>query len=240
MVFGYDGYTCWVLTVKKQLVQMMCAVSAVVLTAVPCNMAMAQPNQDQFVLLRTSRGSILLRVFYSMVPYTAGSFLDLVNRGFYDGLSFHRVEDWVVQGGDPNGNGTGNFVDPETGNVRYLKLQVHPRLTHNQPGMVAMARSASPNSASCQFYILRRAMPQLNGKYAVFGKVVKGMGTVSMIRPGDRIVSASIVDPESLAPAGSGGGGSGGMRGAGDQAVPGVPEPPPKPLPPSPTGDAGF
>jgi peptidyl-prolyl cis-trans isomerase B (cyclophilin B) len=227
--------------VNKRFFQLTCAIAAAILVALSGTVATAQQKQDQFVLLRTTRGSILMRVYYSMVPYTAGNFLDLVNRGFYDGLTFHRVEDWVVQGGDPNGTGTGNYVDPETGNTRYLKLQVDSRLTHNQTGMVAMARSASPNSASCQFYILKRPMPQLNGKYAVFGKVIKGINTVGIIGRGDQILSARIVDPDTLQPVGSGGGGGdGGGSGGTQQAVPGVAEPTPKQLPPSPTGDAGF
>jgi peptidyl-prolyl cis-trans isomerase B (cyclophilin B) len=224
--------------VKSYRLFALCAAAAFFLSFVPSPSADAQQRQDQFVLLRTDRGNILIRVAYSMLPYTAGNFLDLVNRGVYNGLSFHRVESWVVQGGDPNGDGTGSFVDPETGRTRYLRLETHPRLTHNLPGMVAMARSSAPNSASCQFYILKRAMPQLNGKYAVFGRVIKGMGTVQAIGRGDRILSATIVDPETLQPAGSDGGGNEGPTT--QQAVPGVAEPPPKPAPPSPTGDAGF
>ena len=129
------------------------------------------------------------------MPYTAGNFLDLVESGFYNGLTFHRVENWVIQGGDPNGNGSGCATDPNTGAPKYLKLETNPRLNHNQPGMVAMARSNDPNSASCQFYILKSAMPQLNGKYAVFGKVVEGLHTVYAIRPGDRITNSYILHP---------------------------------------------
>lgn len=203
--------------------------------------ATAQQNgQDQYVLIRTNRGSILMRIYFSIVPYTAGNYLDLVSRGFYNGLNFHRVEDWVVQGGDPNGNGTGNFVDPETGRTRYLKLQTDRRLTHNQAGMVAMARSQDYNSASCQFYILKRPMPQLNGQYAVFGKVVKGMPIVYALRRGDVITSAQIVDPADYLGGGTGGGGGTGSGASATQAVPGVPDPPPPQAPPSPTGDAGF
>lgn len=134
-----------------------------------------------------------------MVPYTAGNFLDLVDSGFYNGLTFHRVENWVVQGGDPNGNGTGHFVDPATGQTKYLRLETHPLLNHNQPGAVAMARSQDRNSASCQFYILKSPMPQLNGQYAVFGKVLSGMNAVYSIGRGDRIISASILQPQAPA-----------------------------------------
>lgn len=161
------------------------------------NQVQSQGKQDQIVRLETSKGPITMRIFYSMVPYTAGNFLDLVDSGFYNGLSFHRVERWVIQGGDPNGNGSGNAIDPSTGSPRFLRLEIDRRLTHNQAGMVAMARSGNPNSASCQFYILKTPMPQLNGQYAVFGRVVDGMNAVYAIRPGDRILSASILQQQS-------------------------------------------
>jgi peptidyl-prolyl cis-trans isomerase B (cyclophilin B) len=168
---------------------------------------------DQTVILETTRGRIVMRVFNSLVPYTAGHFLKLVDSGFYDNLSFHRVENWVVQGGDPNGNGSGNYIDPNTGQPQFLRLECHPRLGHNQAGMVAMARSKNPNSASCQFYILKRPMPQLNGQYAVFGRVISGASAVMSMRPGDRIISASIY---------SGGGPRGEAVAPEDEAVPGA------------------
>jgi peptidyl-prolyl cis-trans isomerase B (cyclophilin B) len=158
--------------------------------------ALAQGG-DQFVLLQTTKGPITMRIFYSMVPNTAGNFLDLVDQGFYNGLTWHRVENWVIQGGDPNGNGSGHYMDPNTGQPKFLRLEINRNLGHNQAGMVAMARSADPNSASCQFYILKSPMPQLNGKYAVFGRVTNGMQTVYNIRPGDRILSATILQPQS-------------------------------------------
>ncbi len=191
---------------------------------------LAQQGQDQYVVIKTTRGPIMVRVYFSIVPYTAGNFLDLVSRGFYDGLTFHRVEPQLIQGGDPNGNGTGDFIDPETGRRRNIKLQIDRRLSHNQAGMVAMARTSDPNSASCQFYILKRAMPQFDGQYAVFGKVVRGLGSVDAIGRGDRIISARIVDPQ-------GGGSSGG--GSSNSAVPGVAEPRQQ-VPEGPTGDSGF
>jgi cyclophilin family peptidyl-prolyl cis-trans isomerase len=141
-----------------------------------------------------------MRIFYSMVPYTAGNFLDLVESGFYNGLTFHRVENWVVQGGDPNGDGSGNATDPNTGQPHFIRLETNPSLNHNQPGMVAMARSNSPNSASCQFYITKGAAPWCNGKYAVFGRVVGSMDAVYAMRVGDRIISATIVQPQNSNP----------------------------------------
>jgi peptidyl-prolyl cis-trans isomerase B (cyclophilin B) len=111
-------------------------------------------------------------------------------------LPFHRVEYWVVQGGDPNGNGTGNYVDPENGNPVFLKLETSPRLKHVGPGIVAMARGTALNSASCQFYITKKTMPSLDGKYAVFGQVVRGIENLFEIKPGDRIQRMTILGPE--------------------------------------------
>lgn len=164
----------------------------------------SEPGRDQFVRLQTTKGPIVIRVFYSIVPYTAGNFLDLVDSGFYNGLSFHRVENWVVQGGDPNGNGSGHFMDPNTGQPKFLRLEIHPQLNHNQAGAVAMARSQDRNSASCQFYILKSPMPQLNGQYAVFGRVVDGMNSVYAMGRGDRIISASILQQNNTAQSGGG------------------------------------
>ncbi|MBY0356881.1 MAG: peptidylprolyl isomerase [Candidatus Obscuribacterales bacterium] len=154
---------------------------------------------DQIVEMQTDKGPIVMRIYYSAVPYTAGNFLDLVERGFYNGLTFHRVESWCIQGGCPNGNGTGNYVDPGTGQPRFLKLEIHRGLSHSAEGIIAMARSQDPHSASCQFYILKAATPQLDGKYAIFGRVVAGMPTVFKIRPGDRILSAHILKKENPA-----------------------------------------
>jgi len=116
-----------------------------------------------------------------------------VQRGYYNGKTFHRVENWLIQGGCPIGNGQGNYVDPQTGQVRQIPLEINRNFGH-VPGAVAMARSNNPNSASCQFYILKKQMPQLNGQYAIFGGVVRGMDTVNRIGIGDRMIRASIID----------------------------------------------
>ena len=166
--------------------------------------APAQNGRDQIVVMQTTRGTIRMRIFYSVLPYTATNFLDLVESGFYNGLTFHRVENWVIQGGDPNGNGSGSAIDQNTGQPRFLRLEASPHLNHNQPGMVAMARFANNlNSASCQFYITKCPMPQLNGKYAVFGRVLDGMDAVYAMRPGDRIISASIMSQNNSQPSGN-------------------------------------
>jgi peptidyl-prolyl cis-trans isomerase B (cyclophilin B) len=204
--------------------------SLVVFFTIPIS-GLAQGAGDPVVLLQTTKGPIAIRVYARMVPNTAMNFLDLVSRGFYNGLSFHRVENWVIQGGDPNGNGTGVFVDPQSG-PRYLQLEINNMLKHNAAGVVAMARGKGANSASCQFYITKKASPALDGSYSIFGGVIQGMETVYNIQRGDRIVSAQIW----------GGGGGGGNRGGGGgggrpvarpQSGGGMPQG-------GPSGDSGF
>ena len=125
--------------------------------------------------------------------------MDLVQRGFYNGLSFHRYEPgFCVQGGDPLGNGTGGFKDPQSGAERRIKLEVNPsnpQLKHDAAGVVAMARSQDPNSASCQFYFTLGPASFLDGKYAVFGRVIDGLDVVKSLRKGDKMTKVSVLEP---------------------------------------------
>lgn len=163
-------------------------------------------------------GTITLKLDGNAAPLSAGNFADLVERGFYDGLTFHRVvkdpEPFVVQGGDPRGNGTGGFMDPETLRPRNIPLEIQvsgedsPRYNElidvvnsgvslslpHERGALAMARSQSPDSASSQFYIGLAALPNLDGRYAVFGSVVEGMELVDQIEVGDMIQSMTITE----------------------------------------------
>lgn len=129
------------------------------------------------VTINTARGQIVLEVYPDLMPITVANFDKLVQSGFYDGLKFHRVEDWVIQGGDPKGNGTG-------GPGWTIKLETHPQLS-NIRGALAMARAMHPDSAGSQFYILKKDATMLDGQYAVFGKVVEGMDVVDQIQIGD-------------------------------------------------------
>ncbi len=147
---------------------------------------------DPVVRLDTTKGTIFIRVFRGMVPTTANNFLYIVSTGFYSGKIFHRIENWCIQGGDATGSGTTNFVDPSTGQVRTIPLEINRSLRHSAGGVVAMARGPSENSASCQFYILKCPMNQLDGKYAIFGRVLSGMDAVMNMRRGDVIQSATI------------------------------------------------
>lgn len=131
-------------------------------------------------------GEVRIEFFPGDAPRTVESFVTLARKGFYDGLTFHRVvPGFVVQGGDPKGDGTG-------GPGYTLKAEFNRR--KHVRGTVAMARSQHPDSAGSQFYITFGPQPQLDGQYTVFGQVVAGMEHVDRIRVGDRMKSVRIVE----------------------------------------------
>jgi len=151
-------------------------------------------SKNPVVEMDTSKGLIKIEIFKDNAPITSENFLDLVGRGFYNGLSFHRYEPgFCVQGGDPQGNGRGGFVDPATGKERTITLEVTPKLRHSEAGMVAMARSNNPNSASSQFYFTLGPATFLDGQYAVFGKVISGLEVVKELRQGDKMDKVSVL-----------------------------------------------
>ena len=135
-----------------------------------------------------------MRLFSQYAPNTVQAFVQMVNSGFYNGLSFHRVvPGFCVQGGCPNGNGTGNYNSPGTNQPRFLKLEISPYLRHNAAGVLAMARTdLGTDTASCQFYITLGPQPSLDQKYTVFGGVLQGMDVVRSIAIGDKINSITI------------------------------------------------
>jgi len=153
--------------------------------------AQIQTNGDPIVTVQTSKGTITIRLFRQVAPITCKAFLEMVRSGFYNGLTFHRVEPgFVVQGGCPNGNGTGNYIPRGQTAPRFLPLETSPLASHNAPGVVAMARQPNNrDSASCQFYITLGPKRQLDSQYTVFGGVVQGMEVVQRISIGDRIVA---------------------------------------------------
>ncbi|EAZ89642.1 peptidylprolyl isomerase [Crocosphaera chwakensis] len=193
------------------------------------NQQVSQLNMDNYprlegnaVVEMTINGSpVTIEVKGEDAPITAGNFVDLVQRGFYDGLTFHRVvkdpQPFVAQGGDPQGTGMGGFVDPETKQERRIPLEIkleedekptyskalgqqgnrtamsQPVILKHERGAVAMARSGMPDSASSQFYFALSDLEFLNGDYAVFGEVTEGMDVVDSIQQGDRIDSAKVV-----------------------------------------------
>lgn len=136
--------------------------------------------------METDKGTITFTLHEDKAPNTTANFISLAESGFYDNLTFHRVEPgFVIQGGDPLGNGTGN-------SGQRIKLEIHPDLRHDRAGTVAMARSSDPNSASCQFYITLGPTAFLDDNYAVFGHVTSGQDVVEQIRRGDHIKSVTI------------------------------------------------
>ncbi len=135
-------------------------------------------------IIKTKNGNISFKFFPKDAPKTVERIVTLINQGFYSGLTFHRVvPGFVVQGGDPDGNGTGGSgvkLNAEFNQRRHIK------------GAVAMARSQDPNSADSQFYIVLEPQPHLDGNYTVFGQVTSGMDVVEKIIPGDKMLSVYI------------------------------------------------
>jgi cyclophilin family peptidyl-prolyl cis-trans isomerase len=134
--------------------------------------------ENPIVTLETGKGVITMELYPKNAPVTVANFLKLIGRKFYDGLSFHRyVEGFVIQGGDPSGDGSG-------GPGYTIKDEHKNGLTHVK-GAVAMARTMTPNSAGSQFYICLEKIPHLDNQYTVFGQVVQGMEVVLQLRGGD-------------------------------------------------------
>ncbi|MEG4227409.1 peptidylprolyl isomerase [Microcoleus sp. N9_B2] len=185
-------------------------------------MSAALPLTGKAIVVQVINGQpVTIEVDGTNAPITGGNFVDLVERGIYDGVMFHRVvrqpEPFVVQGGDPRSRdttipasqlGTGNFIDPDTNQGRFIPLEIKPQgaaqpvynqvvtqtpqLQHTR-GAVAMARSNALNSASSQFYFALDDLPFLDGNYAVFGNVIQGFETVNAVQQGDRISTAKVV-----------------------------------------------
>jgi peptidyl-prolyl cis-trans isomerase A (cyclophilin A) len=123
---------------------------------------------------QTNQGNFTVELFADRAPGTAKNFRDLADKGFYDGLTFHRViEGFMIQGGCPKGSGTG-------GPGYTIKDEFHPELTHDGEGILSMA-NAGPNTGGSQFFITLAATPWLDRKHAVFGRVTDGIDVVRKI-----------------------------------------------------------
>lgn len=124
-------------------------------------------------------GLIKLEIDEKAAPITAANFLKLVKEGFYDGLTFHRIiPGFMIQGGDPLGNGTGGSEENIKG--EFASNGYNNPIKHVR-GVISMARAQHPDSASSQFFIMHADAPHLDGEYAAFGKVVEGMDIVDAI-----------------------------------------------------------
>jgi len=131
-------------------------------------------TEKTYAKFETSKGSFTVQLFTERAPGTAGNFIRLAQKGFYDGLIFHRVIDgFMIQGGDPQRSGTG-------GPGYVIKDEFHKDLNHDSAGILSMA-NAGPNTGGSQFFITLDKTEWLNGKHAVFGKVTEGMDTVRTI-----------------------------------------------------------
>ena len=144
------------------------------------------PSKSYSADIETNRGTINVDLLAADAPATVNNFVFLAKDGFYDGVSFHRViEDFMVQGGDPTGTGTGGP------GYQFADEKPALRLRHEGPGTLSMANSG-PNTNGSQFFITHVATDWLDGKHAVFGRVSNGQDVVDAIKQGDKIKSVTI------------------------------------------------
>jgi len=154
------------------------------------------PKKKYKAKFKTSKGDILIELYADKVPNTVNNFVFLAREGFYDNTTFHRViKDFMVQGGDPEGSGRG-------GPGYKFKDEFDSSLKHTGPGILSMA-NAGPHTNGSQFFITHTATPHLDGKHAVFGKVIEGMNVVNSIperdpgragKPGETLIGIEIIE----------------------------------------------
>ena len=176
-------------------------------------------DSTEYVLLITNKGNIKLELYGDSAPITVGNFIDFVEKGAYNKTIFNRVirkpYPFIIRGGDNSLiEDKHKFSDTKTGKIRYIPLEIKLK-TNNFPiygkeidassqinnielkhkrSYLSMARSKAVNSASLQFYILLKSLPELDGRFAVFGKVISGMNIVDLIEEEDFIIEAIKVD----------------------------------------------
>lgn len=148
-------------------------------------MAEEQPFGELTAIITTTRGEIRARLFPNEAPLTVANFVNLAQRGYYNGISFHRViEDFMVQTGDPTGTGRG-------GPGYQFRDEFHASLKHDAPGVLSMA-NAGPNTNGSQFFITHVATPWLDRKHSVFGRVTSGQDVVDAIQRGDKMETVQV------------------------------------------------
>ena len=136
--------------------------------------------QNPIVTIEMENGDVMKAELYpEIAPNTVNNFISLVNKGFYDGVIFHRViRGFMIQGGDPQGTGVGGPGYSIKGEFSYNGFANDLKHT---PGVLSMARAMDPDSAGSQFFIMHEAAPHLDGQYAAFGKIIEGMDVVDAI-----------------------------------------------------------
>lgn len=137
-------------------------------------------NKNPIVTITMNTGDVMkLELYPEMAENTVNNFISLVNKGFYNGLTFHRIiEGFMIQGGDPDGNGTGG---PGYSIPGEFSTNGHNNPLSHEPGVISMARSQHPDSAGSQFFIMHKAAAYLDGAYAAFGKIIEGMEIVDKL-----------------------------------------------------------
>ena len=202
---------------KENLIKSFCTLAVIgfivlLLFVIPNSQSKTQEKEEKYmtgihhVLLTVKDlGEITIELDADTAPITVTNFLKLVNSKFYDGLTFHRIIDgFMIQGGDPTGTGSGGSKETITG--EFASNGIKNDITHVR-GVISMARSSNKNSASSQFFIMHKDNPSLDGNYAAFGHVTKGIevvdkvvnavkgktGTNGKVEPEDQPVIESIV-----------------------------------------------
>jgi peptidyl-prolyl cis-trans isomerase A (cyclophilin A) len=134
-----------------------------------------EKSEGDIMQIVTTMGTIKIKLFTDKAPKTTARIKELVNKGFYNGIIFHRIIDgFMIQGGDPTGTGTQGSGQP-------IPDEFNNGLKHSKEGIVAMANTGRPNSQDSQFFITLAAQPHLDGKYTIFGEVVSGIDVVKKI-----------------------------------------------------------
>ncbi len=156
---------------------------AIISTFIIGGTAMAETNLTASI--ETNKGTIKVKLYADKAPMTVANFVNLAQRGYYNGIKFHRViSDFMIQTGDPMGNGTG-------GPGYEFEDEFNSSLRHDGPGVLSMA-NRGPTTNGSQFFITHKETPWLDGKHTVFGQVVSGQDVVNQIKQGDQMLKVSI------------------------------------------------
>lgn len=154
------------------------------------NMAKAEINKENMLILELKDGSVKIELFPEIAPKHVSRIKELSKEGFYDGIVFHRViPGFMAQTGDPTGTGRG-------GSGKNLEAEFSD-IKHER-GILSMARAMDPNSADSQFFIMLEDSPHLDGQYTVFGKVISGMEYVDNIKKGNIANNGSVDNPDKI------------------------------------------